>query len=158
MESPIHLSMYSVESQIHVNVSFTWECRCREVSHHRCRLVHPGSNDPTFSRATPPISYYLIKMSYWQHRYCYIDTGIHLQTLTYKQYPQLIYWPALREVWKLVLKGVFQELEHHGDHRCQPPVPEYQGLRNHILSKQMFCRRNKYFLSPCTSSQGGGRG
>ncbi len=36
--------------------------------------------------------------------------------------------PALGEVWKLVLEGVFQELEHDGDHGGEPPVSENEGF------------------------------
>ena len=36
--------------------------------------------------------------------------------------------PALREVGQLVLQAVLHELEHDGDHRGEPPVPEDEGL------------------------------
>ena len=36
--------------------------------------------------------------------------------------------PTLREVRKLMLEAVLQELEHDGDDGCQPPVSEYQGF------------------------------
>ena len=36
--------------------------------------------------------------------------------------------PALREVCELVLQAVLHELEHDGDDRGEPPVPEDEGL------------------------------